>query len=386
MKNINIKSLEKSMFLSIYFLTKYFLTKYFYFVFFIMTLQKIKLKATIKTPIHISSWQEYDRMDYFIDEKKLVIVKQTWLEELAQKDESLFKEILESIENWKFTELENLKKEYYENYFNKKFKIEEITIENEALKSLKNDEEKDNQGIIKRHFEDKFTNKAMIPWSTLKGLFRTIYFFDKYGKDYEKHKNNFWLWKEIEQNDENKTYFSNLYFEDVEIKNQKKSIQLLLWANKKNKNWKIWWVPQVIEAVEKGEFDIDITPFFKNKEHNIDFNKEEFKEYIKSYSNILITREEQILENIWINSDFIKELYNLYDSWKYPIKIWMFKKSLAYKIYWEEILQDFVYTKYNKKIWKKIMDNKASQRFWVWDKSIYLDENEQPIWWIILEF
>ena len=347
------------------------------------------IKATIKTPIHIWSGEEYDRLDYFTFEDVLQIVDQKWLEDSSKKDEKLFEDILKSIKKWDFKMLEQLKDKYYDNFFDPdKFEIENIDIEKNAYKSLIQDRQynqkwvRGNQWIIKKYFADKFTKKAMIPWSTLKWLFRSIYFFDKYWNDYKKYKES---GKDIENDVKNNKYFSNLYFEDVEIINHKKSIQQIIWVNAKKGDWENKWIPLVVETVKEGYFNIDIINFFKDKDHNLDFDYEEFKEYIKSYSNIIITREEQILSNIWIKSEFIDELNDLYDNWKYPIKIWMFKKSLAYKLYWEEILDNFVY-KYNSKIWKKVMDIKQSKKLWIWDKSIYLDENENPMWWIILEF
>ncbi len=351
-------------------------------------IEKYTIKASIKTTMHISSQEEYDRMDYFIFEDWLQIVNQTWLEDLSKQDEKLFKDILKSIEEGNFKKLEELKSTYYDKYFDAdKFELEDIDIWEKAKESLKNTWWKNNQWIIKKQFQNKFTQEAMIPWSTLKWLFRSIYFFDKYWKDYEKHKKDFKLWKIIENSKENKEYFSNLYFEDVNIKNQEKSIQYIIWTNKTSqKTWENKWIPLVVETIKQWDFNIDITNFFKDKNHNLDFDVISFSQAIKDYSNIMIKREKQILDNIWIKSDFIDELNKLYDEWKYPIKIWMFKKSLSYKLYWEDILEDLVYTQYNRKIWKKTMDDKKARNFWVWDKSIYLDENENPMWWIVLEF
>ena len=110
------------------------------------------IKATIKTPIHIWSGEEYDRLDYFVfkdenklkkDENKLKIVDQKWLEDLAGKDEKLFTNILDSIKEGDFKKLEQLKNECYSKFLSNSsvYEIEEINVEKKAYEYLIQDKE-----------------------------------------------------------------------------------------------------------------------------------------------------------------------------------------------------------------------------------------------------
>lgn len=331
------------------------------------------IKASIITPIHINNWEFYERLDYFIRESQLYIVEPTWIQKIT--DKKIFDWIISSLEAWKFKNLENYKSKLDLSEIKI---IDSVKIKKQALETLNNFGDKNNQWQIKKFFADKFTNTPIIPGSTLKGIFRSVFLFANADNNY---KNSFS--KEQVQDLEKKAndYFKFIWFADTKIQNPNKSIQKILWVNKKTSTWKQEWVPQVVETVDTGDFDINIE---SSNWTNIDLWSD-FEKTIKEYSNILITREEQILNNIWIQTDFIDKLYELYDQWKYPIKIGMFKKSLSYKMFWEELLSNEVYY-FDKKKQKDIMDLDMARKVWVWDKSIYLDEDQNPMWWIVLEF
>ena len=103
---------------------------------------------------------------------------------------------------------------------------------------------------------------------------------------------------------------------------------------------------------------------------------------LKNYSKKVIEREKHILNNLGLydlHKDFIVKLNDYLSNWKYPIKIWMFKKSLAYKIFWEDMINEL-----NKRQWNNW--SQTSRKWWVWDKTLYVDENKNLIWWIVCEF
>ena len=182
--------------------------------------------------------------------------------------------------------------------------------------------------------------------------------------------------EQIDKSDKLKKLFSLIEFEDVKVSNANLEIMNVLSHNKpKRKGDKIRkWPDQVLEMLIKWEFQIKINDL------QWFFSKQEIESMIKDYSTYLIAREEQIVENIkwWLTTDIIEILDDYMSSWKYPVKIWMFKKSLAYKIFWEEMLEYL-----NKIEWKRWLE--LSRKWWIWDKTLYTDENYNPIWWISLE-
>lgn len=396
--------------------------------------KSFKLKAEIITPIHIDNWEIYDRLDYFVFDgwDVIQIVDRKWLVDCSKKgevwwdiqmnsDESLFEKIIKSVEKGDFVELEDLKAEFYEKYFDKSYVLEEIPISKEALKHLTmNDKDYSisknwirwNLGEIKRFIRNKFWD-VIIPWSTLKWLFRTMFLmWEKkewnYITEAEKRKNL------DKKNEEIKKAFSFIQFEDVVVKNPKLEIQWIKLATETGS------IPLPVEVLIWWEIEIKI-----NYDESL-FKDLDIERLLKDYSFEVIWREERILDNFEnFNTDLLDKLDSFYEKWNYPVKIWMYKKSLAYKIFWEEELEgiyeklvnlfkqkwsiDFkkIYfdwnlekfgfkSKWKKQWWEVFKDwflknrrNKPTkvvwQKLWIWDKSFYIDENQNPIWWISLE-
>jgi CRISPR/Cas system CSM-associated protein Csm5 (group 7 of RAMP superfamily) len=417
-----------------------------------LKLKSFKLKAEIITPIHIDNGEVYDRLDYFVFDwwDVVQIVDRKWLNICAEKNVSLFNNIISSIEEWNFIELENFKAEFYEKYFDKSFLIKEISIKQQALKHLTM-EDKDystyknwirwNLGEIKRFIKNKFWD-VIIPWSTLKWLFRTIFLMLK--------KSNWYSLKEVKKLEDLdkaiKKDFSFIQFEDVIVKNPKLEIQ---WIKLAMENWDI---PLPVEVLTWWEFEIKV-----NYDENY-FKDLDLKKLLRNYSFEIVWREKRILDRFEnFKTDLLNKFDEYYENDKYPIKIWMFKKSLSYKIFWKEELDD-VYKKMVKlinevhssikdefnlanknrvinlirnridksnlegfyktnKLWlfgfkeiysfKKFISNTIKEKFdkkqelyvltfekpskvvwqklWIGDKSLYIDENQNPIWWISLE-
>ncbi|MBS8121719.1 RAMP superfamily CRISPR-associated protein [Candidatus Vampirococcus lugosii] len=334
-----------------------------------------KISCSILSSININNGELYERFDFFIRGNELLVVNNNWLEKIDNKEK--FNDVLNCIQFGDFKRLEIIKDKIDISNFEI---IERIEIKKEAIKVLQNAKEKNNQGQIKKFIYDKFTNTPIIPGSTLKGIFRTVFLYDKLYNDYSNIENKEYINSLNKQLDNE--LFNFIGFNDVKIKNYEKYIQKILGVNKKANTGKEHGIWQILESINSGEFDIEIDIYPNEK--NISLG-DDFIQKIKDYSNILITREEQILDNIGIRIDFIDKLNDLYDQGKYPIKIGMFKKSLSYKIFWEEILEDHIY-KFNHRKGLKIMDHKSSRTFGVGDKSIYLDENGNPVGWLLLEF
>lgn len=337
-----------------------------------------KLKAEIITPIHIDNWEVYDRLGYFVFDNWNVIqiVDRKWLVDCAKKDYSLFQQIILSIEKGNFVKLENLKYEFYEKYFEKNYVLKEIKIWNQTLNYLIMEWNKNNGWEIKRFISNKFWD-IIISWSTLKGVFKTMFLFDKLNEVENKYyKKQAFELKDIDNSDKVKNIFSFIEFSDIKLNNFELKINKVLSHNKPKKRWNkiLRWPEQILEMLVKGSFEIEINDL------NWYFSKEKIEKMIKNYSTDIIAREENIVDNIWVwlNTDIINLLDDYTNKWKYPVKIWMFKKSLSYKIFWEDMIEDL-----NKIKWKEWLVK--SRKLWVGDKTLYTDENQNPIWWISLE-
>ena len=349
-----------------------------------LQLKTIKLQAKIITPIHIDNWEVLDRIDYFYFDgfDEIQVLDRKWLVFCAKKDNELFTKIINSIENRDFKELEDLKKIFYNNYiedFINKYWIKgEIKIWEQAKKSLLQTWNRNNLWEIKSFSRFWIDKELFIPGSTLKGLFRSISLFSKISEvnSYSREKKEKYL-ENLNSWDAFKETFSFLGFEDININSLNNNLEIQE-VSSKNKPLKLWmplrkWINQVMEVITNGQFIININDL------NSKISNEKLNEMLKKYSNKLISREWQILDNIWFRRNFIDQLEDYYKNWYFPIKIWMFKKSLAYKLFWEEMIEEL-----NEDFsWKERL--KEAQKKWIWDKMIYLDENENPIWWIAIK-
>lgn len=342
--------------------------------------KNIKLHVKIITPIHIDNWEILDRMNYFLlynEWEKLQIVEKWWLLDCAKKNKILFNKIIISIESWNFKELEKLKEDYYNDDI-AKYLWDEIIIWQKAKKSLLNLWWSNNQWIIKRFSRFWIDKELFIPWSTLKGIFRTIFLFDEVNQwnNYKNEASRIELLNE-KWDDFKKELFAFLQFEDININNLNNNLEIQE-INSKNKPTREWqktkpWINQVMEIIKDWEFEINLL------DSKWQINIKELNKKIEKYSNTLVTREEKILDNIWFRSDFIDNLDEYYKNWYFPIKIWMFKKSLSYKLFWEEMIKEL-----NENFFWKEWLNK-SRELWIWDKMIYVDEFQNPIWWIAIK-
>ena len=348
----------------------------------------IKIKAKILTSIHIDNNEILDRMDYFTFDwwNEIQILDRKWLNFCAEKDRELFDNIIKNIELGNFLKVEDYKYDFYtkysEDFFEKYILEDELKIWEKAKESILQAKEYENQRnqnwkqwAIKRFSRFGINKDLFIPWSTLKGIFRTIFLNDEISKISWNYKNQERELKKIDNLDNfKKDLFAFLQFEDIKIDDDFLEIHQINSENKPKKEWDTSkkWPPQVVEMINKWEFEIIIN----DNKWQININK--LEEMIKKYSTNIIAREEKILDNIENNWDLLGILDKNYNNSIYPIKIWMFKKSLSYKLFWEEMIDDL-----NKNFsWEEWL--KESRKKWIWDKMIYLDENKNPIWWIWL--
>jgi len=356
-----------------------------------LNFKQIKFKAKVITPIHIWSGQVWDRLDYFIFEwwEEVQIVKRQWLNHCASEDPDLFQKILKSIEKGDFVELENLKRKYYDKYFDPdKFLIEEIPISEEAMKHLtmqdKNYSNFNKQWFrwnlweVKRFSFNKFW-KLIIPWSTLKGFFRTMFLMDLVNQEWLKYndiKNN------VKKN--NERFFDFFVFtwkwnfnalkdplawislEDIELNNSiKREIRLIKIRVTNKKTKKVSFIPVVCEMITEGEFDIilDYSDLYQKNARN-SFDLDNMKYILSDYSKEIKKREKINIENVlrkgkfsYINFDFLD-----WDTDNSLVKIWQFKREYTYKIYWNPKHKKLAHI-----------------------DSFYIDESGNPVWWISLE-
>lgn len=333
----------------------------------------IKIQAKIITPIHIFNWEIIDRMDYFMldnDWEFLQVVDRKWLYDCWKNYNELFKNIIYSIENRKFNKLEVNKSKYWDHIW--KYIQEEIIVWKKAKRFILQEWNHFNNWEIKRFTRTQISKKLFIPWSTIKWIFRTIFLNDYIDrKNSESNKI-----EEEDKSDEFKNELSFIEFEDIDVDNLKWNLEIQM-ISSKQKPKKDWlyskkWAPQYVELLKSWEFTIDIL-YLKNH-----ISKNDLEAMLQNYSKKIISREKRIINNVWLKTKIFEDFENLLKKWYFPIKIWMFKKSLAYKLFWEKMIDDL-----NKIEWKEWLNE--SRNKWVWDKVIYLDENYYPIWWIAIK-
>ena len=132
-----------------------------------------------------------------------------------------------------------------------------------------------------------------------------------------------------------------------------------------------------VQSVVKGTFEIPIIV----QDHQYAQTQEfisRFEEILGLYSDILIQREEQIISNIRYETDFIEELSERVDENIYPIKLWISKKSLTYKLEREKQIQELNTIKGPERL-------KEARRRGIGDKVLYVAEDQQPVGWIVLQ-
>jgi len=326
--------------------------------------RNIKLHAKIITPIHIDNGEVLDRMDYFTFTwwEEIQVLDRKWLVECAKKDKTLFSEIIQSIEKWNFNKLEKLKANFYGKYGNDfitKFWVkEEIKLWNKAKDYVIRTWNKNNNWEVKRFSRFWLEKELFIPWSTLKWIFRTIYLFDEIVQ-WKNYKEEVRIIDNVEKDDKfKKELFAFLLFEDVNINNLSENLEIQE-ISSKNKDPREWqapkkWINQVLEVLIWWDFEINISDL------NSKIDNKKLIGMLEKYSNALISREEQILDNIWFKNDFIKSLKKELENSYFPIKIWMFKKSLSYKLFWEEMI-DELNMNFEWKEWLK-----EAQEKWIW--------------------
>lgn len=362
-------------------------------------MNKLKINAEIISPICLWNGKEWDWLDFFIDEDNgtFCLVDQNWIERAIEENMVNSKQLLNAIREWDFQELAVIKEDLWKDFFDIKA---EYQIGDDAFKTLWQYWNSSNQWFVKQQFANILDNEVNIPWSTIKWIMRTAYLYSlisweitleniRLNRD-ERWKigrnpvsiNNIEEVKNIEDMDKmngelNDKLFKRIACADAKINDGEIVIQTFQSKNKPLKDWAAKkWISLVVQSVAKWnmEFEITETP------NNLDIDLSDFEPLIKSYSEMLIDREERLTNSVNFWHDFIETLRNYYAEWKYPIKLWMYKKSLTYKLWWDE-LADALNQQKKWKDWKE-----WAMKLWIWDKTIYVDEDENPVGWIVLSF
>ena len=366
-------------------------------------MNKLNINAEIISPICIWSGKEWDWLDFYIDEdsKTFCLVDQNWIERAIEQNIVNSKQLLNAIREWDFQELAEIKESLWKDFFDIKA---EYPLKNAALKTLWQYGNSSNQWIVKQQFANVLDNEVSIPWSTIKWILRTAYLYSMVNWEIVPENIRFntkdtFKWpkpdtrnpisvsntseiKNIEDMDKmkgelNDKLFKRIACADAKIDDSEIIVQTFQSKNKPLKDWAAKkWVSLVVQSIAKWNmnFEIDELP------NNVDINLSEFEWLIKAYSEMLIDREERLTNSVNFWHDFIETLRDYREEWKYPIKLWMYKKSLTYKLRWDELADALN----EQKKWKEWKD--WAMALWVWDKTIYVDEDENPVGWIVLSF
>ncbi len=366
-------------------------------------MNRLNINAEIISPICIWWGKEWDWLDFFIDEdnKTFCIVDQNWIERAIEQNIIDSKQLLSTIREWNFQKLSWIKEKLWKDFFDIK---SEYPLKDAALKTLWQYGNSSNQWIVKQQFSNKLNNEICIPWSTIKWILRTAYLYSiikgeitpeniqfnvketsKWSKPDKKNPisiKNYKEIKDIEDMDKmnwelNKKIFNRIGCSDAKINNNQIIVQTFQSKNKPLRDWTAKnWISLVVQSITKWNMNFEILEL-PNKEN---INLPEFEWLIKIYSKMLIDREEHLSNSVCFWNNFIETLKNYRNEWKYPIKLWMYKKSLTYKLRWDKIADAIN----QQKKWKEWKD--WAMLLWVWDKTIYVDEEDNPVGRIILSF
>lgn len=338
-------------------------------------MKTITLKGEVLSSFCIWNGSERGILDYFFRNhwKELAIVSENWIFDAILQKKVNKDIILKAIEKGDFKTIDALKRN---------IKIDEswiqqtIPLKDEAFRNLSQTWWANNQGLIKQQISNTFLDTPIIPWSTIKGIIRTAWLVRQHFKmkiDLRTLEENNKAHKSIDED-----LFKWIQIPDIPIENAKLSIQRFTWYGKPTAfsegPKKGLWLN--VTSVDHWTFEIPIQiddhlysqteAFWSN-----------FDEILNEYADTLIGREASILENIKNKSGFEDLLDEHLEQGQYPIKIGMYKKSLSYKIDWNTQISEL-----NKRKGKE--RQKESRIQWIWDKVLYLNEAQQPVWWILL--
>lgn len=361
-------------------------------------MKTMQIHAEVLTPICIGNGRERDGLEFFIDEaaKKFCLIDTNWIQKALVEKESEYLNILGIIKQGDFKRLSEIKRTLWKDFFEV---LQEWAIMPLAFKKLWQMGNSSNQGIVKQYITNPFTNQPILPGSTIKGILRTAYLFARvgYGEDRISLGENrgFNPLKVTNQSDVDEIENENKFNKDVDDlfkwiacedmpwdqsqtvvqtfqSKQKERTFSPRWFNNKVKDW----ISLTVASLSKGEWTIKISEL-PNKIRKGE-TLSDIQEWIKDYSELMIERESHLFDGVNLNSQFINQLREYRDEGKYPIKVWMYKKSLTYKIWWEEMCEMLKLTGKERK--------KQALKIWVGDKTIYIDENGNPVGRILLSF
>lgn len=362
-------------------------------------MKTMKIHAEVVTPLCVGNGRDRDGLDFFIDEssKKFCLIEANWIQKALKERESEYLKILDVIKSGDFKKLSETKRALWKDFFEV---LQEWHLAPLALKKLGQMGNSSNKGIVKQYITNPITNQPILPGSTIKGILRTAYLFARvwYGDDKISLGENRGFYpslsvsnqravKEIEAENkpdqeidelfkwiacEDMTWYQSQTIVQTFQSKQKERTFSRKGPNNKVKNW----ISLMVASLSKGEWTINLTEL-PNKQWWGEALSD-IQEWIKDYSEILISREEHLFDGIKLNSNFINQLRDYRDEGKYPIKIWLYKKSLTYKLRWEEMCEML---KQTRKDFSKI-----ALKIWVGDKTIYIDENGNPVGRILLSF
>ncbi len=339
-------------------------------------MKTILLKGKVLSPFCIWNGEEWTALDYFLINygKTFALVDQDWILKAIESDSVQKEELLMAI-RWNFKLLHEIKSRLKPDPI-----LQTFPLSPEAIKSLSQSRNSNNQGIIKQQLCAHFywdQAKPILPWSTIKGILRSAWLYWCYthkGMNETEIKN-----KNKSMRDFDEELFKWIAVADIPIQNAEFLIQGFSGRAKPAPQGRApkKSITTYVQSVIKGTFEIPITV----QDHQYAQTQEfisHFEEILSLYSDILIQREEQIISNVRYETDFIEELWERVDENIYPIKLWISKKSLTYKLEREKQIQELNTIKGPERL-------KEARRRGIGDKVLYVAEDQQPVGWIVLQ-
>lgn len=350
-----------------------------------MQRKTIVLQGKVFSPFCIWSGEEWTILDYIIGQhgKTIEIIDQNWIYQAILDWVEKQDRLLDALAKGNFNLIQEIKQKLL-HYHTKEI----YPLSNAAFKTLAQLGNSRNQGFIKQHTCLPFSLAPIFPGSSIKGLLRSAYLF--------------WLYhvKKRDLNDleqENKSMklldeqlFKWLAVPDILLQNSELMIQQFTAHGKpkQSKNnripyWSSEWLTERgislnVQSIVNWDFQvvIELQDHFYSGISDF-FNA--FDEILYHYSAILLQREQQIFDHIGYEWSFSFSLKNELEQGKFPLKLGMYKKSLAYRLDWENQIQSL------NAHFKGKERQQASRKQGIGDKVLYFSEDQLPVGWIVLD-
>jgi hypothetical protein len=346
----------------------------------------IRFHCDILSPVCIHSWDTLDALNSFVDEKTNTchIIHDSWIEKAVASGVCTVDEIYNALKvrnNQKITEIKN---KAFEQWIIDS--ISSFPITPWAAKKITNPH---NAGNIFLHATNHITWKPYIPGSMLKGMLHSLQMVANNDKTHLIHY--------IAQH----TSHADCFIQNAKISIQTRTAKQ--WMGKK------WWkkdgISTIHQCITQWSFLWTIEKTATYQEWQL-FDDQTIIHYLKQYQNIILSREKRILDTInkkslirhetslkpIPNQEIVNRCHQVQHNrsqrqkdYDIILKVWFHKKSLTFKNDREHILHTIYRNAQSQwQAWWKFLKNEMLKK-WVWDRTMRVDENQCPVWWIWLK-